>query len=571
MTPLLNPLPRMASAALGCLLAYALPLSAGTWTANNAPGNLNLPLLMADGSILIQKGPGYSNFFRLYPDNQGHYLNANNWTTNVAAMPENRQMFASDVLPDGRVFVAGGEYGTQPGGGHRAAVFDPVNNFWTPVAVPANWLQTNLTVTTITGSTVNGGFADAPSIVLSDGSVMVVPIYPATNNVAFIYHPAANTWSTTPPALAYYSLNESALNKLPDGSILALDKGATTTERYVPSLGQWIADYPAPVNLFSGLSEIGASLLLPDGRVFFFGGTGATLYYTPSGSTNVGAWTQGPNLPNGLVARDTPAALLPNGNIFCALTPGTNTSDKPIFFYEYNPTTYVFTPQLAPNGYNSYSNNITDQTEMLVLPDGNVLFTDSSAAKAYIYQPSSNSPQSSWKPVITGYWFNGDGSLHVTGRQLNGLSQGATFGDDNQNDSNYPLVRFFDGSGNLQYGRTFNWSSTGVQTGGALVSTECVVPASVLAGPGVYTIQVVANGIASDPVGFPGPIWVDFTYNLNPKLGTISNPFNTMVQATNAVAVGATILIKPGSSPETMIISKPMIITSVGGTALIGR
>jgi hypothetical protein len=51
-------------------------------------------------SVLV-KGPGYSNFFRLDPDNQGHYLNANNWNTNVAAMPENRQMFTSDVLPHG--------------------------------------------------------------------------------------------------------------------------------------------------------------------------------------------------------------------------------------------------------------------------------------------------------------------------------------------------------------------------------------------------------------------------------------------------------------------------------------
>ena len=566
MTTYLKEYLRLGTAAFGCLLAYALPVSAGTWAANTGPGNLNLPLLMSDGSILVQKGPGFSNFFRLYPDNQGHYLNTNNWSTTVAPMPEYRQMFASDVLPDGRVLVAGGEYGSL-GAGHRAAIFDPANNFWTPVAVPAGWLQTNLTVLSATGSTVNGGFSDSPSIVLEDGSVLIIPIYPATNNVAFIYHPQANTWSTTPPALN--SLNESGLNKLPDGSILALDKGTTSTERYIPSLGKWIADASTPVSIFSSASEIGASLLLPDGRVFFLGGTGATLYYNPSGGTNLGTWTPGTNLPAGLVARDAPAALMPNGNILCALSPTTN--DRPIFFYEYNPTSYAFVPQIAPNGSNSYSRVITDQTEMLVLPDGNVLFTDSSVAQAYIYQPSSNTPQSSWKPVITGISFNEAGTVHVTGTQLNGLSQGSAFGDDNQNDSNYPLVRFIDGSGNIQYGRTYNWSSTGVQTGSQLVSTECVMPGSVYAGPGAFTIQVVANGIASDPVGFPGLIWVDFSYKLNPQLGTYSSPFGTMVQGTSAVASGAAIFLKPGASLETMAISKPMTITAVGGWGIIGR
>jgi hypothetical protein len=430
-------------------------------------------------------------------------------------------------------------------------------------------LQTNLTVPTLTGSIVNAGFCDAPSIVLEDGSVLVIPIYPQTNNVAFIYHPQANTWSVTPPALAANSLNESALNKLPDGSILALDKGTSSSERYIPSLGIWIADAAAPVNIFSGAFEIGASLLLPDGRVFFLGGTGATLYYTPSGGTNYGTWEQGPNMPAGLVARDAPAALLPNGNILCALTPTTN--DTPIFFYEYDPAIYVFTSQFAPNGSTSYSRTITDQTEMLVLPDGNVLFTDSGAPQGYIYQPSAPSPQPSWKPVITGFSFNANGTLQVIGTQLNGLSQGSTFGDDNQNDSNYPLVRFIDGGGNIQYGRTLNWSSTSVQTGNRLVSTECVMPGSVSGGPGAYTIQVVANGIASDPVGFPGPIWVDFGFGGSPQVGTFANPFPGLAQGVAAVAPAAEIFIKPGLSHETMTITKPMFITTIGGVATIGH
>ena len=63
-----------------------------------------------------------------------------------------------------------------------------------------------------------------------------------------------------------------------------------------------------------------------------------------------------------------------------------------------------------------------------------------------------------------------DGSFHLTGTLLNGISQGAAYGDDAQMDSNYPLVRAADGTGNVYYLRTFNWSSTGVQTGNTVVS-----------------------------------------------------------------------------------------------------
>jgi hypothetical protein len=99
----------------------------------------------------------------------------------------------------------------------------------------------------------------------------------------------------------------------------------------------------------------------------------------------------------------------------------------------------------------------------------------------------------------TGIASNGNGSYHLTGTGLNGLSEGAAFGDDNQMDSNYPLVRFTDGSGNVHYGRTYNWSSTGVMTGTNLVSTDFTLPPNLPAGS---YLEVVANGIASDPVAF---------------------------------------------------------------------
>jgi hypothetical protein len=87
----------------------------------------------------------------------------------------------------------------------------------------------------------------------------------------------------------------------------------------------------------------------------------------------------------------------------------------------------------------------------------------------------------------------------LTGTGLNGISEGAGFGDDDQMGSNYPLVRFTDGSGNVHHGRTFNWSSTGVMTGTNIVSTDFTLPSNLPAGS---YLEVVANGIASDSVAF---------------------------------------------------------------------
>jgi hypothetical protein len=152
---------------------------------------------------------------------------------------------------------------------------------------------------------------------------------------------------------------------------------------------------------------------------------------------------------------------------------------------------------------------------MLVLPDGTVLYChieqgnlsySSFGSQLYIYQPS-GSPLAAGKPTISAISRNSDGSFHLTGTKLNGISAGASYGDDIQMDSNYPLVRLTDGAGNVTYPRTYNWSSTGVQTGGTLVSTEF----SGIIFPGNYSLQVVANGIASDAVFFSAVAWLTLT------------------------------------------------------------
>jgi hypothetical protein len=267
-------------------------------------------------------------------------------------------------------------------------------------------------------------------------------------------------------------------------------------------LNQWIDDGTLPVSLYDSIGgELGASILLPSGKAFFLGSTGHTALYAPTGGTNPGTWAAGPDIPNGLGTPDAPAAMMMNGKILCAVSPqlytdpnGTVVFPAPTSFYEYDPVANSFTPVNTPSG--STENYACYITNMLDLPDGNVLF--SNFDKLYIYQPA-GPPLAAGKPTISSITPNGAGSYHLVGARLNGISEGAAYGDDGQMASNYPIVRLSAG-GNVYYARTYNWSSTGVMRGDTPVTTEFSLPSALP--PGAYSLVAVANGISSDPVSF---------------------------------------------------------------------
>jgi hypothetical protein len=86
----------------------------------------------------------------------------------------------------------------------------------------------------------------------------------------------------------------------------------------------------------------------------------------------------------------------------------------------------------------------------------------------------------------------------LEGVRLNGINQGAYYGDDGQSSTNYPLVRItMQDSGNVRFFRTHDHSTMliGPATEG---STKFDVPAD--AERGAATLEVVTNGIASPPV-----------------------------------------------------------------------
>jgi hypothetical protein len=71
--------------------------------------------------------------------------------------------------------------------------------------------------------------------------------------------------------------------------------------------------------------------------------------------------------------------------------------------------------------------------------------------------------------------------LQLLGLNAQNLQQ-SSYGDDAEMDSNYPIVEYIDTHGNFHYAQSFNWSSTDVQTGSTMDSTNYTLPAGVPAG-----------------------------------------------------------------------------------------
>ena len=188
-----------------------------------------------------------------------------------------------------------------------------------------------------------------------------------------------------------------------------------------------------------------------------------------------GGWTVGPDFPNGDNAGDSFAVLLTNGTVLVEGDSGEG--------YIFNGTT--LTASASTPG------------SLMVLPNGQVLVGGGTTA---VYT-SSGTYQSSWQPTISSFpsSVTHGSTYEISGTQFNGLSQAASFGDEFQTATNYPLVQITNGSTHhVFYARTHDHSSMGVATGTATVSTNFDVPTTIETGPS--TLVVIANGIPSQPV-----------------------------------------------------------------------
>jgi hypothetical protein len=85
----------------------------------------------------------------------------------------------------------------------------------------------------------------------------------------------------------------------------------------------------------------------------------------------------------------------------------------------------------------------------------------------------------------------------LTGKQLNGQSAGASYGDDDQMNSNHPIIRMVDQTGNVFYARTTNWTSVGVD--GPTTPETVNFTLNLAITPGNYSLIVSGAGISSFP------------------------------------------------------------------------
>jgi len=471
----------------------------GTWKAlKNLPPHANngVCLLMTDGSVICKStsGPGNgTGWDRLRPDAHGSYINGT-WDT-IHPMNYDRLFFSTQVLPSGKVYVAGGEYGP---GGTRGEVYDPVTNTWTKCdTIPKGW-----------------NIYDGNSEILYNGTVLEGPQIGSYNSYnILLWSPITYKYTVGP--LSNYNHDEAEWIKLPDSTVLFVGRSNTGTSRYSPQTGTWAFDASTPGQIYDPFGqEAGCALMLPNGKAIFFGATPYNCIYTPSGKHNVqGSWVSADSFPkiNGTYVGQTDAsgAMMVNGHILLAASPigtGPNTEfNSPAYFLEYDYTTNKFTQvkaKIPGQGGDSVSYIASYQTQMLDLPDGNVLVsisqTDTVVDQYYIYTPA-GAPIPQGKPTINNVIPLSCTSYKITGKLFNGISEGAAYGDDWQMSTNYPIVRLTNGT-NVYYAKTSNWNRIGaVQTDSLEDTAYFTIPAIP---NGTYSLVVAVNGFASNPVLF---------------------------------------------------------------------
>lgn len=485
--------------------------NSGPWqkvTAAPVSGLCN-PLLLTDGTVMMHSCSS-PDWYRLSPDSAGNYA-AGTWTQ-LASLPViggtqyAPQYNASAVLPDGRVIIEGGEYN----GGTAVwtalgAIYDPVANTWTPVSPPSGSQWSRI--------------GDAESVVLANGSFMLGACC-GNPDVDAILNPTTLTWTATgsPNAGGNYQ-DEQGYELMPNGNVLTIDiwtnyatqGNATNAEQYSPLTGLWTSAGNTPVSLpdpyACGTFEMGPTVLRGDGTVVAFGANtgcvqGATSDPTAVYNSSTGKWIAGPDVPatcgtdsaTSCSLADAPAALEPNGQVLFAASSGFG--DHPTHFFEFSSISTI--AQVADPVAHS-ANSGAYYYNFLLLPNGQVLMTDFSAS-AEVYTPS-GLPVAAWAPIVkkVASRLTRGVSYTVKGKRLNGVSQGAYYGDDAQDATNYPIVKIVNtATGDVTYGRSVNFAVMSVDPRAKDESAQFVLPASTETGPS--SLYVVANGIASAPV-----------------------------------------------------------------------
>lgn len=483
----------------------------GTWTplANSFGGSEpDTALLMMDGTVMMHDGCT-PDWYKLTPDANGQYFTGV-WTK-ASSMPSGFAplYFGSVKGPLDEILVFGGEYNgksllgkcKEKMTGQAALYFDGSWSTWT---MP--WSNIG-DAQTATFSTFK------PKDVVCGGCFYVAQ--PQSKQSEYCCNGLIGEFGKADEN------DEEAYTLLPDGTILTVDthKGVgkgqifSVTEIFTPPHGSIGPMWKRAANTANPLvdpvySEIGPALLLPSGHVFQAGAnscgdaTQCPAYinlYEPENKSWVSAG-QIPQISGQYYdVADGPAALLPNGKVLIQAGPGYGLS--PSHFFEFDETDGSIALVDGPKSANKIA---SFESRMLVLPTGQILWT-SDRGDVELYTPN-GAPKSEWKPAITKFprWIKHGDGYGLRGTLFFGLSQGAAYGDDAQMASNYPLVRVTNQSSRHVCYATVNDYDLDKKIYVAAVAYRgttgitFITPNNCELGPS--DLQVVTNGIASDPV-----------------------------------------------------------------------
>jgi hypothetical protein len=456
---------------------------AGTWTplANSSPSGSTMELL-SDGTVVVPGNYTHTSY-KLTPDANGSYVNGT-WSS-ITDRSVRYLYQTSTVLTDGRLINLGGKAASfsMITNTNTGEIYDPLTNAWTAMA---NFPEPY--------------FGDSSAKLLSDGRLLAgYKFGPQTH----IYDPATDTWSPGPTKLDNDPSVFQPWVRLHDGSILAINySGEPRAQRFDPTTNTWIDSGSIPVSLRQDFGDMrtGPAVVLADGRVFHVGGNSNTAIYTPADTPGgTGMWVAGPVIPDGLTSWTAAAATMPNGRVL--FVAGHATDPGLIRVFEFDPTAPIETSlsDVTPTGLGE---GAAFASRMVVLPTGQVLVVlpaPTAGNSHYVYTPD-GAPDPNWKPTIASIVASGSNLYTLTGTQLTGVTSGANNRDNGAGETSRPIVQLTNAVGNVYYTRTFNWSTNAIATGNTPVTTEFAVPEWVPAD--TYSLTVIANGIASDPVSF---------------------------------------------------------------------
>ncbi len=461
--------------------------SAQTWAPlAHQPGvNLGPTWVLRDGRILAheEQSGNPAHFWILTPDSKGSYANGT-WSSG-GSLPAGYApfYFGSNIQINGNnVVIEGGEYNNGSADWTTLGAIGTRSGktfTWKANKAPTGW------------STIG----DAEAVTLADGKYMQSNCCTAQN----VIFNGANTWTVT-GSVSQSNNDESGFTLLASGKVLTVDAknspcGTSTaggTELYTVTntttgVGTWACTGKTPIHLYNpGDEELGAAVLMYNGKVFQFGGNVvATAIYTPT----TGTWAAGPTPANGLNQADGPAALEPNGKVLAMLSPGLFGSGCQMV--EYSTSTNKLTN--APNPTNCPSDS-SYVGHLLVVPSGQILFTDFSGT-VELYTPTAGVASNAVPKITSTVHTFKSGSVNnlLTVTNLNGISQASAYGDDYTAETNYPVIRLKSSTGNVYYARTHDESTHSIAPGTS-GTTKFDLPTLTV---GSYSLYVVVNGIPS--------------------------------------------------------------------------